>query len=89
MCPSYMVTREEKHTTQGRARLLFELLEGEAIGKSGWKDEHVEEALDLCLACKGYRSDCQVSVDMATYKAEFRRTTIKVGYDHALPTPLG
>jgi FAD/FMN-containing dehydrogenase/Fe-S oxidoreductase len=71
MCPSYMVTREEKHPTRGRARLLFELLEGEAIGKSGWKDEHVKEALDLCLACKGCKGDCPVNVDMATYKAEF------------------
>ena len=71
MCPSYMVTREEKHTTRGRARLLFELLEGEAIGRNGWKDEHVKEALDLCLACKGCKRDCPVNVDMATYKAEF------------------
>src|SRR5918992_6241669 len=40
MCPSFMVTKEEKHSTRGRARLLFELLEGEAVGKSGWKDGH-------------------------------------------------
>jgi FAD/FMN-containing dehydrogenase/Fe-S oxidoreductase len=71
MCPSYMVTREEMHTTRGRARLLFELLNGEVIGKSGWRDPHVKEALDLCLACKGCKGDCPVSVDVATYKAEF------------------
>jgi len=71
MCPSYMVTREEKHSTRGRARLLFEMLHGGAI-KDGWKSRAVEEALDLCLACKGCKSDCPVSVDMATYKAEFR-----------------
>ncbi|MGH7965456.1 MAG: FAD-binding and (Fe-S)-binding domain-containing protein, partial [Candidatus Binatia bacterium] len=71
MCPSYMATREEKHTTRGRARLLFEMLEGDAIGKNGWRDEHVKEALDLCLACKGCKGDCPVNVDMATYKAEF------------------
>jgi Fe-S oxidoreductase len=71
MCPSYMVTREEMHTTRGRAHLLFELLQGEAIGKHGWRDPHVKEALDLCLACKGCKGDCPVSVDIATYKAEF------------------
>ena len=71
MCPSYMVTREEKHSTRGRARLLWELLNGEVIGKNKWRDEHVKEALDLCLACKGCKADCPVNVDMATYKAEF------------------
>jgi FAD/FMN-containing dehydrogenase/Fe-S oxidoreductase len=71
MCPSFMVTREEMHTTRGRAHLLFEMLNGEAIGKNGWRDRHVKEALDLCLACKGCKGDCPVSVDIATYKAEF------------------
>jgi Fe-S oxidoreductase len=71
MCPSYMVTREEKDSTRGRARLLWEMLQGEIIGKSGWRDEYVKDALDLCLACKGCKSDCPVNVDMATYKAEF------------------
>ncbi len=70
MCPSYMVTREEMHSTRGRARLLFEMLEGDPLD-GGWQDEHVKEALDLCLACKGCKGDCPVSVDMATYKAEF------------------
>jgi Fe-S oxidoreductase len=70
MCPSYMVTREEMHATRGRARLLFEMLQGEVI-TDGWKSEHVKEALDLCLACKGCKGDCPVNVDMATYKAEF------------------
>ena len=71
MCPSYMVTFEEKDSTRGRARLLFEMLEGDAIGKDGWQDEAVKDALDLCLACKGCKNDCPVNVDMATYKAEF------------------
>ena len=71
MCPSYMATREEKHSTRGRARLLFEMLHGEVIA-DGWRSEAVEEALVLCLACKGCKSDCPVDVDMATYKAEFR-----------------
>jgi FAD/FMN-containing dehydrogenase/Fe-S oxidoreductase len=70
MCPSYMVTREEKHSTRGRSRLLFEMLEGNPLRK-GWKDEAVKDALDLCLSCKGCRGECPVNVDMATYKSEF------------------
>lgn len=70
MCPSFMVTREEKHSTRGRARLLFEMLQGNPL-RDGWKSEAVKESLDLCLACKGCKSDCPVRVDMATYKAEF------------------
>ena len=70
MCPSYMVTREEEHSTRGRARLLFEMLNGSEIG-DGWRSQAVHDALDLCLACKGCKTDCPVNVDMATYKAEF------------------
>ena len=70
MCPSYRATREEAHSTRGRARLLFEMLHGDPLN-GGWKDAHVKDALDLCLACKGCKSECPVNVDMATYKAEF------------------
>jgi Fe-S oxidoreductase len=70
MCPSYMATRDERHSTRGRARLLFEMLEGNPL-RGGWRDQAVKDALDLCLACKGCRSECPVNVDMATYKAEF------------------
>lgn len=70
MCPSYMVTREELHSTRGRARVLFEMLQGDVL-RDGWRDPHVKEALDLCLACKGCKGECPVQVDMATYKAEF------------------
>ncbi|MGE5608708.1 MAG: FAD-binding and (Fe-S)-binding domain-containing protein, partial [Bacillota bacterium] len=70
MCPSYMVTREEMHSTRGRSRLLFEMMNGEVI-EEGWRSPAVKEALDLCLACKGCKGDCPVNVDMATYKAEF------------------
>ena len=70
MCPSFQVTREERHTTRGRARLLFEMLSGDTIPE-GWRDESIKEALDLCLACKGCKGDCPVSVDVATYKSEF------------------
>ena len=70
MCPSYRATGEEKHSTRGRARLLFEMLHGDVI-KGGWREDAVADALHLCLSCKGCKGDCPVSVDMATYKAEF------------------
>jgi Fe-S oxidoreductase len=71
MCPSYMVTHEEMHTTRGRAHLLWEMTRKEGPIQGGWKDEHVKEALDLCLSCKGCKGECPVNVDVATYKAEF------------------
>ncbi len=70
MCPSYRATGEEEHSTRGRARLLHEMLAGELV-TDGWRSTEVRDALDLCLSCKGCRSDCPVEVDMATYKAEF------------------
>jgi len=70
MCPSYQVTREEEHSTRGRARLLFEMFEGETV-PSSWRNEAVKDSLDLCIACKGCKGDCPTQVDMATYKAEF------------------
>ncbi len=70
MCPSYMATREEKHSTRGRAHLLFEMLQGDVL-THGWKEKEVKESLDLCLACKGCKGDCPVNVDMATLKSEF------------------
>jgi Fe-S oxidoreductase len=69
MCPSFMVLREEEHSTRGRAHLLFEMMRGSEL--HGWRDDKVRESLDLCLACKGCKGDCPVNVDMATYKAEF------------------
>jgi FAD/FMN-containing dehydrogenase/Fe-S oxidoreductase len=77
MCPSYRATGEEEHSTRGRARLLFEMIEGtyrtnrETPVDKGWRSPEVKEALDLCLSCKGCKSDCPVDVDMATYKTEF------------------
>jgi FAD/FMN-containing dehydrogenase/Fe-S oxidoreductase len=70
MCPSYRVTREEEHSTRGRAHLLWEMTKRDIIN-DGWQSEAVKESLDLCLACKGCKSDCPVGVDVATYKAEF------------------
>ena len=70
MCPSYRATGDERHSTRGRARLLSEMLRGEVIA-DGWRSDAVREALDLCFACKGCKSDCPTHCDMATYKAEF------------------
>jgi len=80
MCPSYRATRDEEHSTRGRAHLLWEMTQGQdgqsparedAIIRDGWRSEAVKQSLDLCLACKGCKSDCPVGVDVATYKAEF------------------
>lgn len=70
MCPSFMVTREEKDSTRGRGHALYEMLQGDPLS-GGWRDDHVKEALNLCLSCKGCKAECPVNVDMATYKAEF------------------
>jgi len=70
MCPSFHATREERHSTRGRSRLLFEMLKGDPI-TDGWRDDAVKESLDLCLSCKGCTGDCPVQVDIPTYKAEF------------------
>ncbi|MBK3581634.1 FAD-binding oxidoreductase, partial [Streptomyces sp. MBT65] len=65
MCPSFRATGEEQHSTRGRARLLHEMLAGELV-TDGWRSTEVRDALDLCLSCKGCRTDCPVGVDMAT-----------------------
>ena len=70
MCPSYQATREEEHSTRGRAHLLWEMFDGGVI-PSTWRNEAVKDALDLCLACKGCKGDCPTGTDVATYKAEF------------------
>ncbi|MGC2770983.1 MAG: FAD-linked oxidase C-terminal domain-containing protein, partial [Candidatus Sulfotelmatobacter sp.] len=75
MCPSYRATREEEHSTRGRAHLLWEMTQGQGqedgIIRDGWRSEEVKQSLDLCLACKGCKTECPVGVDVATYKAEF------------------
>ena len=70
MCPSYRATLEEAHSTRGRAHMLFEVLQGEALS-GGWTNEQVKETLDLCLSCKACKSECPTNVDIATYRAEF------------------
>ena len=82
MCPSYMATLEEEHSTRGRARLLFEALRGEVV-TGGWDDEHVKASMDLCLSCKACKSECPTNVDIATYRAEF----LSHYYEHH-PRPL-
>ncbi len=70
MCPSYLATHDEQHTTRGRGCALYEMLQGEEVTE-GWRSEAVRDTLDLCLGCKGCKLECPVSVDMATYKSEF------------------
>ena len=74
MCPSWRATHEEEHSTRGRAHLLWEMTQNhrdDAVIRDQWRSEEVKHSLDLCLACKGCKSDCPVGVDVATYKAEF------------------
>ncbi len=75
MCPSYQATREEIHSTRGRARLLQEIVNGSST--TTWSSPEVHEALDLCLSCKGCASDCPTGTDMASYKAEVLHQTYK------------
>lgn len=70
MCPSFMVTHDEKHSTRGRAHLLHEMMRGEVMSQ-GWKDPEIHDAMSLCLSCKACKTECPVGVDIAAYKAEF------------------
>jgi len=70
MCPSYMVTREEEHSTRGRANLLRSILSG-ALPHSEFTGKRLRGALDLCLECKGCKAECPSNVDMAKLKSEF------------------
>lgn len=70
MCPSYMATRDEEHSTRGRANALRGVLSG-AVGSGELADERLYETLDLCLQCKACRAECPSQVDMTRLKAEF------------------
>lgn len=70
MCPSYMATREEMHSTRGRARILFEAMTTDLLA-GGFDHPDVKTALDLCLSCKACKNECPSSIDMAAYRAEF------------------
>ena len=70
MCPSYMATREEQHSTRGRANLLRLAIAGR-LGESGLGDHGVYGSLDLCLECRACKAECPVGVDVARFKSEF------------------
>jgi FAD/FMN-containing dehydrogenase/Fe-S oxidoreductase len=70
MCPSYMVTREEAHSTRGRANALRLAMAGQ-LGDAKLSDEGVHDVLDLCLECRACKSECPVGVDVARFKSEF------------------
>jgi Fe-S oxidoreductase len=83
MCPSYMATRDEQHSTRGRANVLRLAMSGR-MGEAGLDDKGVYEALDLCLECRACRSECPVGVDVGRFKSEFL-----AGYWQRHGTPLG
>jgi FAD/FMN-containing dehydrogenase/Fe-S oxidoreductase len=70
MCPSYMVTKDEAHSTRGRANVLRLAMTGQ-LGDAGLSDEGVHEVLDLCLECRACKTECPVGVDVAKFKSEF------------------
>ena len=70
MCPSYMATREEAHSTRGRANVLRLAMAGR-LGEAGLGDHGVYETLDLCLECRACKAECPVGVDMGRFKSEF------------------
>jgi len=82
MCPSYMVTREEEHSTRGRATLLRAVLSG-TLPPGDLTGRRLFEALDLCVECKGCKAECPANVDMAKLKYEFL-----AGYHRAHGLPL-
>ena len=70
MCPSYMATREEKHSTRGRANTLRLAMAGR-LGDAALTDHDVHDVLDLCLECRACKAECPVGVDVARFKSEF------------------
>ena len=90
MCPSYRVTRDEKHLTRGRANTLRLALSGQLDGlpaQDAFTSEAVHEALDLCVGCKGCKRDCPTGVDMAKMKVEFLHH-YKARHGHTLKDKL-
>ncbi len=70
MCPSYMATRDERHTTRGRANALRLAMTGQ-LGFDGMTSDGLRDVMDLCLGCKGCKAECPSSVDVAKMKNEF------------------
>jgi FAD/FMN-containing dehydrogenase/Fe-S oxidoreductase len=83
MCPSYMATREEKHTTRARANILRHMLTHPPDPRKPFASEEIKEVMDLCLSCKGCKSECPSNVDIAKLKGEFLQH-----YYDAKGTPL-
>jgi Fe-S oxidoreductase len=81
MCPSFQATRDEKHSTRGRANALRAAMMGE-LGKEGLTSEELYQVLDLCLSCHACKSECPSAVDMAKIKAEF---TYQYYKEHGVP----
>lgn len=82
MCPSYMVTLEDEHSTRGRANYMREILSGK-VDVREFEGQSLHDALDLCLECKGCKAECPSNVDMAKLKYEFL-----AHYNEANGTPL-
>jgi len=82
MCPSYMVTMEDEHSTRGRANYMREILSGN-VDAEEFTGQALHDALDLCLECKGCKAECPSNVDMAKLKYEFL-----AHYNEANGTPL-
>ncbi len=83
MCPSYMVTRDEDHSTRGRANLLRLVMSG-SLPSDGLVNDDLEKALDLCLQCKACKTECPSNVDMSKFKAEYLYQKYK-----SRPAPIG
>jgi FAD/FMN-containing dehydrogenase/Fe-S oxidoreductase len=77
MCPSYRITKDERHVTRGRANTLRLVMSGQ-VGHGGLAGDEVRDALDLCVSCKGCKRDCPTGVDMAKFKIEARYARVKV-----------
>jgi len=73
MCPSYMATKDEEHTTRARANVLRQALEGGRGAADPWTDPRLAAVMDLCLSCKACKSECPSNVDMARLKAEWEQ----------------
>ncbi|MBN8643720.1 MAG: FAD-binding protein [Planctomycetes bacterium] len=82
MCPSYMATLDERHSTRGRGNALRLAITGQSSANTGtdpqWNDPDTLETLNLCLSCKACKSECPSNVDISKYKAEYLAQSYKV-----------
>ncbi len=86
MCPSYMATLDERHSTRGRGNALRMAITGQlsASGAPAWDDAETKETLRMCLSCKACKTECPSNVDVAQYKAEY----LAQSYEHAGKKPI-